>query len=620
MQNQEITIEQLLKQLNRPLHFFLINVLIEASQLVPPSCRDNVEQWLDDQPLLKIVNISALDEVKEEDEEHAYPLSSRVVSHDALALFHFYQVVQPSYQPMMSTLSRWLLPESKEENALSNPIKIGHLSIEIANLLFLLVQHGQLLLIIHHWYPFLQSVLNQSDSIKMSLLARHFNVSSAVQIERNYMPFMADILWYRSIFWILMYSIAFACYIKMMCAKNYSIRSLVKLAAINEERNCLKNKLKSILLTRCANVALKESKENYVFISCVLLFVSEKENSIQRDWLGWFDDISDFVLHNTKNREPDSVDHLDRIYNIGNIIQARFHFLISHYLANGVVKIGLMTFIIQTILFPKNYILDVERSAPSEQLSYGLLPWIYQQSSLINWRYYQSNYNSSCAPADSYYFSDLSWITPLLYFMELQLWTWFLIPLVAGIIEMGVIKKISDNYIYRNKENLRKSLIDIMEMMRNHYCLTFKAREVDDLISPAEKAKKIHLIDNIVALIHMHLQKPFLSESGIGQRFFQVPNLLQYTLHQMACMTYQFLKLAYSISATIALFMMIFIIENLPKNRCRRMHDIANAWKINQRESKISSARASFFALKQVKKDVNALISKPAFRYRSPVY
>lgn len=598
MQNQEIILEQLLKQLNRPLHFFLINALGEAPQLFSPSCRESIVQWLDACPLLKINKIPAIDERKDEE---PYPLTSLILSRHVLTLFHFYQVTQPSYQPMVPKLSRWLLPESKEENALSDPIKLGHLSFEIANILFLLVQHGQFLLMMYNGYPFLQSILAKKVYIPMSISADRLNISSTMQTERNYMLLIADLLWYRSILWMLIYSIAFTYYIKILCAKNYSLRSLIKLVTVNQERKNFKNKIKSILLQQCADTTLKDAKDNYLFISYMLSFVSNKEPAKHRDWLSWFDDMSDFVLHNTKKNSPNSVDHLNRIYDVGNIVYSHLHFCTAHYLAQGIVKIGLVTLIMQTILTPESYFLDIARNAPSQQLSYGLLPWILTSS-------------------DSRYFSNICWITPFLYYMELQLWAWFLIPLVTGIIEMGVMRKMTDHYVHLNKENFRHYLTDIMEMMRNHYCLTFKAHEVDDFVNPAEKARKIHLIDNVMTLIHLHLQKPVLAGSGIGQRFFQVPNLLQNTLYQIACVIYKLLKLAYFISATITLFMMIFIIENFPKNHCRRMHNAASVRKKNQLESKISSAGASFFAPRQAKKDTKAFIFKPAFRYRAPTY
>src|SRR5690242_2457931 len=116
MLNQTITLQKLLKQLNRPLHVFLINLLIEAHQIAPPSCKDSVAQWLNNQPFLKMSKVSEINDRKEEDEECIYSLSSRILSPSVAALFHLYKVAQPSYQPKVPRLSWLLLSENKEEN------------------------------------------------------------------------------------------------------------------------------------------------------------------------------------------------------------------------------------------------------------------------------------------------------------------------------------------------------------------------------------------------------------------------------------------------------------------------------------------------------------------------
>lgn len=560
MQNREVKLEQLLRKLNPFIHSLFTRALIEIPQIIPSSERERVEHWLDAKPFLSVGDIK-----EGEEEKFIDPITPHIFSRDALAIFHFYQCTQVSYQPQVPYLSRCLLPESKETNALSHSIKTGHLIFEAAQVLFLLIKHTQFLLILQESYACLSP-------------------------EKKHMFFMVDILWYQSAVWILIHFVAIAYFIKVLLSEKHHIQHLINF--IQDNKN-ITHKIKSFLLAQHDEMTPSDANEKFLLVSSMISSLSIKENKKNRDWLSWVDDICHLVLPDTRNRKDDSMERLKQIYHLASTMQSHLNFWIAHYLAENIVTIGLMTLLMQTILSPKNYILDM-MDISSNELSYSFLPWICRQ-------YY---------PYHSHDFSSIAWTIPIFYYLELQLLAWLLVPLIAGIVDISIITKTINNDAFSSKEKFRKKLIDNMQVMRGH--LIFKADVIDDFIPPEEEAKKIYLIDNILAEIQFNFQKPSDSLDMTG--------FLRRALYELSRTVCQLLKIVYSVSADFTVVSLIFIIDNLPKDRFTRIHNAASIWKKNYcdrlSQSKVSDADASFFSSKKTKTNPKILLPASSFRPR----
>lgn len=541
MRNRELLIP-----LNPSLAFFLTHMLNDARQILPSSCRENIE---------------SLVSLNDDKTEKKYFDITSMLSKDTSTLFHFYQTTQSSYQ---NFFPQWL-SQSKEINKLSHSI---HVTFEISRLILLLMQHGQMMWMIQEAYPLLQ-----------------------MGAEKNNLSRIADIMWYRSLIWICIHSIAVMFYFYFICANKMTINPLILYSSLHEY---FKNKLHTTILTHCSHATTEQAQENYLLLSSVLSIFSIKKTENNRDWLSWFDDGCHYLLNKEEKNSPLLANRIKQINAISEMIKNRIHFCMSTYLARPIVKLGLLTWIFYTLLSPENYMADMTNTMSAPQVSYGVLPWFYHQSN---------------SPS---FFLEHS-LLPFIYYMELQLWTWLLIPIVAGLLEMSVIKKISSHYIHANIENFKKSSMEIMQAIQDRYFLMYMP------INSDRQVKNMNLIDSILLKTQVALEHP-LVHSKRYQQILELSSFFQHMLYQITRMIYKCIKAIYFSGVVLTLFIMIQVIDKLPTHKCKRLQNAVNEWKNNslqqRRLPKTSDSLMSFFATKQT--DTMPKPS-PAFRFRAPV-
>lgn len=432
-------------------------------------------------------------------------------------------------------------------------IKSSQLTFEFFRIFGLLMQHGQWALMVHYSRPWWEEI----------------PAKSVITLGMN-------VIWYRSLLWMMIH--AATCVYYLIASRNLRVSPYNALSFMHD-------KMKSIILTQCSNAGAHEAKENYLFVSAIFSLLNHQKQKYQGDWLSWFDDIHDYFLMNEHKSALQSRARLKLWHDVYQLWQSRLYYSVSSYLAKPIAACILF-------MLTSGYVLNINSSLDTRD----------HQILLELSSYY--------LPDTVFSFMSDKKLLPMMFLLGLQLLYYLLTPIIAALLKKSMIEP-SINRI--KNRYLKQDFIDIMRAVQDRY--RYICAPSQNIIE--EKLEKIQLIDPLLREMQQYsLQKTFQTSSHC-HRFFYKTSQVQRFFYHGTCVVYKALEMFLRMTVAIMHFMMIIIMDNLPKNKCRRILINENPLKRNNLESsKVSHTAGCLFASKV--KDENKVASNPAipFRYR----